>query len=570
MQNSKEYIVDMSLDNSFKSLDNKLKDIPIDCTTLVVSGHFLQEMFFQGKMRLWGDTTLWLPFLGKSLKKLPRLKTLDLSKCTEITGFTSSISNLDIECIILPEKVKVLPAFYYCPNLKRIVGKGLIKIRDINYCPNIEDIEFNPLLEEIEIPNTKIRTLNLPNIKHIGWNAFENCKNLTEITLPKTIEYIKPKAFKNCSSLYKISIPNIDIIQNSTFENCTALQELILPKSLVSIEECAFKGCTKLESIKGGINIEKISKDAFNGCTNIKSLPFKKAILKEDIFGQPKQKLFGIILSSRRTNIIWSFSDFQFYHSKLDFDYEQEGEIVSFNQGEFVSFHSNGNSTLIEHNFINIATNISKVDNKKIISIPHHDAIKMYLESPYKHLPKINVLYEKFKKQVDSLNIKDIINSYSTSVNESQNWKIGGDNTYHFKKDTSILYTDPYIETFLPTIHEERFESSYFDYSQIFNHNLKKEQEKEDKSRKSYAKKHYSKKAHIATLIDHYIKSYHDEKMYIEKEIHLEFAKEILEYWLCNKYRQYDNINIYLQSLCKEQKFITTIWDIFPIKTDNQ
>lgn len=168
-------------------------------------------------------------------------------------------------------------------------------------------------------------------------------------------------------------------------------------------------------------------------------MPFKKAILKEDIFGQPKQKLFGIILSNRRTNIIWSFSDFQFYHSKLDFDYEQEGEIVSFDQGEFVSFHSNGNSTLIEHNFINIATNISKVDNKKIISIPHHDAIKMYLESPYKHLPKINVLYEKFKKQVDSLNIKDIINSYSTSVNESQNWKIGGDNTYHFKKDTSIL-----------------------------------------------------------------------------------------------------------------------------------
>ena len=129
----------------------------------------------------------------------------------------------------------------------------------------------------------------------IGTNTFNNCVNLTYVSIPNTVATIGA-AFSNCTSLESIVIPdsvtslsgtfygctNLSSVElsnsleqigsQSTFRDCTSLKQIILPESLREIGNYSFQDCTSLESIVIPGAVESIGGRAFSGCTNLKSV----------------------------------------------------------------------------------------------------------------------------------------------------------------------------------------------------------------------------------------------------------------------------------------------------------
>ena len=144
------------------------------------------------------------------------------------------------------------------------------------------------------------------NYKVVGIRAFafDDCKTIISVNIPKSIEIIEEFSFANCSNVKTVKLHyGLKEIWGFAFEHCTALTSIEIPSSVVNIgntpqdnpitpEEqllreifgekrgCSgnpFKGCTKLRSIRVNSNnsvyhdyinclIETQSKKVISGC----------------------------------------------------------------------------------------------------------------------------------------------------------------------------------------------------------------------------------------------------------------------------------------------------------------
>jgi len=87
-------------------------------------------------------------------------------------------------------------------------------------------------------------------VKEIDSNAFSECKNITSVVIPSTVEIIDGGAFKGCSSLEKVEIPEgVKYIGQSAFKGCKALEEIQLSSTVSTIEYGAFENCSSLKCI---------------------------------------------------------------------------------------------------------------------------------------------------------------------------------------------------------------------------------------------------------------------------------------------------------------------------------
>ena len=80
--------------------------------------------------------------------------------------------------------------------------------------------------------------------------AFENCKELTEVDFQSSLEEIPDWAFSGCSNLQKIELPNSTReLGRGVFKDCTSLHTIDLGYSLESIGKDTFTGCEQLSTI---------------------------------------------------------------------------------------------------------------------------------------------------------------------------------------------------------------------------------------------------------------------------------------------------------------------------------
>ena len=89
---------------------------------------------------------------------------------------------------------------------------------------------------------TSIKTVTITG-GTLGYGAFDDCYNITKITLPSDIEVIEPMSFYGCEALQEVNLNSgITEIGEKAFYNCKSLVELTVPTSLVSVKEKAFEG----------------------------------------------------------------------------------------------------------------------------------------------------------------------------------------------------------------------------------------------------------------------------------------------------------------------------------------
>ena len=148
-------------------------------------------------------------------------------------------------------------------------------------------------LKEIDLPTsiTKMQTdafndcitlsrISMPNMQHIEQCSFNNCFSLSTIDLPSTLTYLGSYAFQFCYNLKEVNIPESVVrLGNSLFMNCDSLTSVTLPTTLKfeEVDHCLFKRCSGLKEIH--IGKEKIKEYPFKVTYSI-MLQFKTIGIK--------------------------------------------------------------------------------------------------------------------------------------------------------------------------------------------------------------------------------------------------------------------------------------------------
>ncbi|MBQ3141043.1 MAG: leucine-rich repeat domain-containing protein, partial [Clostridia bacterium] len=106
-----------------------------------------------------------------------------------------------------------------------------------------------------------------------GVEGFNNCPNITEVSIPNSVTQIGEIAFYGCHSLSKITIPDsVKTIAREAFGFCHSMTEIVIPDSVMTIGDNAFIHCAALTSVTVGAGVTEISPSAFSGCDALKTV----------------------------------------------------------------------------------------------------------------------------------------------------------------------------------------------------------------------------------------------------------------------------------------------------------
>lgn len=172
----------------------------------------------------------------------------------------------------------------------------------------------------------------------IGERAFQQCGNLTSVTISNSVINISNNAFNNCSNLVSIVVDSANTVYDSR-DNCNAiidtstntliagckntvipntvisignnafyyrkgLTSITIPNSVTSIGEAAFSGCTGLTSIIIPDNVVSIGRQAFNGCSSLTSVTIGSGVTSiSDYTFNGCSRLTSIIIPDSVTSI---------------------------------------------------------------------------------------------------------------------------------------------------------------------------------------------------------------------------------------------------------------------------
>jgi hypothetical protein len=165
---------------------------------------------------------------------------------------------------------------------------GVDNIASVNIGTKVTDLKYDDPkgafqdlknLREVSIPST---------VTTIGKSAFDSCTKLTSITIPASVTSIAEYALSNCTSLTGVIFEagsSLSSIGSSVFEKCTALESITIPASATSIGENAFSDCTSLTKVifDAGSSLSSIGSGVFAQCTALKDIVFNSSTIPSTI-----------------------------------------------------------------------------------------------------------------------------------------------------------------------------------------------------------------------------------------------------------------------------------------------
>ena len=104
----------------------------------------------------------------------------------------------------------------------------------------------------------------------LGDSLFQECENLTDVTLPADLTVIGPSMFENCGSLKNVTIPSgVTHIGNAAFAACEALPEIRLPDGMEALGSEAFVGCRAVTKVYIPRSLTSTGEAAFRICRSL-------------------------------------------------------------------------------------------------------------------------------------------------------------------------------------------------------------------------------------------------------------------------------------------------------------
>ena len=143
------------------------------------------------------------------------------------------------------------------------------------------------------------------SVNSIGDGAFFDCRSLSNIVIPDSVNCIGDRAFDNCSSLRSVVIPDgVTSIGESAFSGCSSLCSVVIPNGVTRIGDCAFQFCSSLTNIVIPDGVTSIGKSAFNSCSSLRSVVIPNSVtsIGNNAFGHCKS-LTNIVIPGSVTTI---------------------------------------------------------------------------------------------------------------------------------------------------------------------------------------------------------------------------------------------------------------------------
>ena len=143
-------------------------------------------------------------------------------------------------------------------------------------CPSVLEIPSEVEYNGVTYPVTSI-----------GESAFDDCNELTTITIPNSISEIFGEAFFRCYSLTSVYITDLEAWCNIVFHDVTSnpltngaslylngelVIDLVIPDSVTTINSHAFVGCHSLTSATIPNSVTTIYPGTFCCCKNLQSV----------------------------------------------------------------------------------------------------------------------------------------------------------------------------------------------------------------------------------------------------------------------------------------------------------
>ena len=286
------------------------------CWTGVLAEDVAREAFTSGEYEyaLLDDGTVEITGYNGKAEKLTIPNMLNGKKVTSIDNRAFYLCNSLIS-IIIPDsvaKISVNP-FAYCSTLKSIFVSS-----EHPYFFAIDGVLFRKA-DSCLISYPKGReytTYNIPQgITAIESSAFYDCKFLTRVTIPDSVEQIGTNPFTVCSALKSISVSpehpyfatidgvlfrkadkalisypagissstytipqGITAIGDSAFYYCDSLTSVSIPDSVTSIGDNAFYFCESLTSVTIPDSVTAIGDSAFSYCDSLTSVSIPDSV----------------------------------------------------------------------------------------------------------------------------------------------------------------------------------------------------------------------------------------------------------------------------------------------------
>ena len=156
-------------------------------------------------------------------------------------------------------------AFYSCTRLSELTVEENSEVTSIG-----EWAFYNTLLNSPKPTDSRKNPMLFPNLVTIGASAFKNVKNnFVYFSIPKSVKTIGDAAFAESSNLTTVDMAEdiqLESMGEGVFENCSQLTDITLPTGLKEIPAKTFKGCYRLlynSDFVIGKSVEKIGDGAF-------------------------------------------------------------------------------------------------------------------------------------------------------------------------------------------------------------------------------------------------------------------------------------------------------------------
>ena len=107
------------------------------------------------------------------------------------------------------------------------------------------------------------------SVESVAWHKYRD--EIRRVVIGEGITFLCPYAFQDCVNLTSVSLPDSLIgISLHGFSGCTRLTNIVIPNGVESISNGAFLGAG-LESVYIPDSVDMIDMNAFLGCTSLKT-----------------------------------------------------------------------------------------------------------------------------------------------------------------------------------------------------------------------------------------------------------------------------------------------------------